>query len=246
MTAQKPLTGRIAPDRIHMHATPKPPAGAVDRFLTLGPCSGTISDIMDELGIPAGVIGCSTLRPTIPGSIICGPAITMRNIRQRIDVLTAAKAGVNKMAEFETHNLSEDGDVLVIQGVSGASNMGGIGARIGKRQGQRGAIVWGAVRDVPDSRGFNYPIWSTEVIPATGKWRLETVEINGAVDINGIKVMPGDLVFADDTGVCFVPRDRIMDVLEACEARTAKEDAIVKQVDDGAPVPDIMPVKKPA
>lgn len=246
MTKLKPLTGRIAADRIHLHSTPKPPAGVVDRFLALGPCSGTISDIMDELQISNGVVGCSTLRPTIPGSIICGPAITMRNIRQRADVLTAAKAGVNKMAEFETHNLSEDGDVLVLQGVSGISNMGGIGARIAKRQGQRGAIVWGGVRDVPDSRGFNFPIWSTEVTPATGKWRLETVEINGPVEINGITVMPGDLVFADDTGVCFIPKDRIVQVLEACEIRTKKEDGIVKQVDDGDPVPDIMPVKKPA
>ena len=61
MTAQKPLTGRIAPDRIHMHATPKPPAGAVDRFLALGPCSGTISDIMDELQIPAGGLGVACM-----------------------------------------------------------------------------------------------------------------------------------------------------------------------------------------
>jgi hypothetical protein len=52
----KKLTGRIAADRIRMQSTPKPPLGTVERFLALGDCSGIISDVMDELGIPAGVV----------------------------------------------------------------------------------------------------------------------------------------------------------------------------------------------
>jgi hypothetical protein len=35
----KKLTGRIAADRIRMTSTPKPPAGAVERFLALGECT---------------------------------------------------------------------------------------------------------------------------------------------------------------------------------------------------------------
>ena len=38
--AEKKLTGRIAADRIRMQSTPKPPAGAVERFLKLGDCTG--------------------------------------------------------------------------------------------------------------------------------------------------------------------------------------------------------------
>ncbi|HEY6995481.1 MAG TPA: hypothetical protein VH397_17370 [Xanthobacteraceae bacterium] len=37
------------------------------------------------------------------------------------------------------------------------------------------------------------------------EWRLETVEINGAIQIGGVRVYAGDLVVADDTGVCFHP-----------------------------------------
>jgi hypothetical protein len=37
----KKLTGRIAADRIRMQSTPKPPSGAVERFLALGDCSGS-------------------------------------------------------------------------------------------------------------------------------------------------------------------------------------------------------------
>ena len=53
----KKLTGRIAADRIRMTSTPKPPKGAVERFLALGECTSLISDVMDELGIAEGAIG---------------------------------------------------------------------------------------------------------------------------------------------------------------------------------------------
>jgi regulator of RNase E activity RraA len=235
----KKLTGRIAADRIRMQSTPKPPSGAVERFLALGDCSGIISDVMDELGIPAGIVGASTLRPTIPGQVICGPALTVRNIAQRVDPLAGARASLNKMAEFEAHNLAEDGDVLVIEGVAGMSNMGGISALTGKRAGERGSIVMGGVRDIPHSRSIGYPIWASEITPITGKWRLETVEINGTIMVGDVRVAAGDLVVADDTGVCFIPADKIMPVLELCEKKARAEEIRCQAIENGIPVPEI-------
>jgi 4-hydroxy-4-methyl-2-oxoglutarate aldolase len=235
----KRLTGRIAAERIRLMTVPRPPAGTVERFLALGDPTGIVSDTMDELGIACGVIGASVLRPTIPGSVIVGPALTVRNIVQRADPLAAARAHVNRMAEFEAHNLAEPGDVLVIQGVANISNMGGISAQTGKRQGERGAIVMGGVRDVAHSRAVGYPVWASDITPVTGKWRIETVEINGTVQIGEVRVAPGDLVVADDTGVAFIPRDHIREVLEAAEQKANAEEARCKAIDDGVPVPDI-------
>jgi regulator of RNase E activity RraA len=232
----KTLTGRIAADRIRMTSTPKPPAGAVERYLALGECTSLISDVMDELGVPEGVIGASTLKPTIPGQLIVGPALTVRNIKQRSDPLDA-KAHTNRMAEFEAHNLAEDGDVLVISGVSGVSNMGGISSYTGQRQGERGAIVMGGVRDVRHSRSIGYPVWASEITPVTGKWRIETVEINGEIQMGDVRVNPGDLVVADDTGVVFIPRAEIMRVLEMCEKKKKAEDERVGAISQGVPVP---------
>jgi 4-hydroxy-4-methyl-2-oxoglutarate aldolase len=198
-----------------------------------------ISDAMDELGIPLGAIGASILKPTIPGTTIVGPALTVRNVLQRIDPLEGAANAVNRMAEFEAHNLATPGDVLVIQGVSAISNMGGISAQTGKRQGEAGAIVMGAIRDIAHSREVGYPLWASEISPVTGKWRLETVEINGSVQIGEIRVEPGDLVVADDTGVCFIPRARILEVLDAAERKAKAEDVRCKAIDGGIAVPDI-------
>jgi regulator of RNase E activity RraA len=141
------------------------------------------------------------------------------------------------MAEFEAHNLAEDGDVLVIAGVSGMSNMGGISALTGQRQGERGAIVMGGIRDVAHSRSSGYPLWASEITPITGKWRLETVEINGEIQMGDVRVNAGDLVIADDTGVVFVPRADIMRVLELCEKKKGGEDKRIGAITEGVPVP---------
>jgi regulator of RNase E activity RraA len=237
---EKKLTGRIARDKIRMMEVPRPPQGVVERFKALGDCTGIISDTMDELGIPPGVIGASVLRPTIAGTVIAGPALTLRNIAQRIDPLQGAREHVNKMAEFECHNLATPGDVLVIQGVPNVSNMGGNSAQTGKRQGEAGAIVEGGIRDISHQRAVGYPIWSSDITPVTGKWRIEAAEINGTVMIGGVQVHPGDLVVADDTGVCFIPRDLVIEVLEHAEKKAKSETVRIKAIDSGAAVPDVL------
>ena len=52
------------------------------------------------------------------------------------------------------------------------------------------------------------------------------------------RVASGDLVVADDTGVCFIPRDNILEVLEWCEKKTKAEDTRVDAIARGVPVPD--------
>ncbi len=238
---EKRLTGRIAPERIRLMTTPRPPDGAVERFLAIGDPTGLVCDAMDELGIAFGAISASVLKPTIPGTTMAGPALTVRNIVQRADPLDGARKGVNRMGEFEAHNLASPGDVLVIEGVANMSNMGGISALTGKRQGEAGAIVMGGIRDIAHSRMVGYPLWSSEICPVTGKWRLETVEINGSVQIGEVRVEPGDLVVADDSGVCFIPHARILDVLEVAERKAKAEDIRCTAIVGGAAVAEISP-----
>ncbi|KQX38103.1 dimethylmenaquinone methyltransferase [Devosia sp. Root436] len=237
----KKLTGRVDPGRIAMLEVPRPPQGVVERFMRLSDPSSTVSDVMDEMGLPSGAIGASVLRPTIAGKVVVGPALTMRNAIQGIDALAGAQKHVNRMGEFEAHNLALPGDVLVCEGVADVSNMGGISSRLAQRQGEAGAVIMGGVRDVAYSRSIGFPIWASDYTPVTGKWRIETMEINGPVTMGNARVMPGDLVVADDTGICFIPRAVIMQVLEAAEKQTAFEEERSAQIEAGLPITEFGP-----
>lgn len=239
----KALTGKIPRDRIGMMELPRLPDALLAKFRALGDLSGLVSDACDELGIACGV-PAAVLRPTDPGARIAGQALTALNRRLDIPVAEAVAAKVSRLGEIEAHNLAAPGDVLVIQGIEGISSMGAISASIGKRQGELGAIVDGAVRDIDHQRAIGYPVWSRGASPVTGKWRIETVAINVPVAICGLEVRPGDLVVADEVGVCFVPFARAAEVMEVVERLVRYEEDRLAQVAAGATVPDLANAKR--
>lgn len=237
-TTEKKLTGKVPREAIRMLDIPRVPKAIIDGFLALGDLSSTVSDAMDEMGLN-GVVPASTLRPTIPGSRIVGPALTLRNIEQPFQAYKGAQDRSSRLAEIEGHNLAQPGDVLVIEGIADISNMGGISSTIAKRQGEAAAIVDGAIRDVAESVSIGFPRWASSVSPITGKWRIQTVEINGPIHICGVPVKPGDIVVADDDGVCFVPREHVEVVLRRATEIRAGETRRYDDIRAGVPVPDL-------
>jgi 4-hydroxy-4-methyl-2-oxoglutarate aldolase len=238
-----PLTGRVDPSRVHAlsrRVTPEVLKGYRD----LRDSAGTVSDVLDDLGLP-GCIGAGRLRPTMPSASIVGTAITLRNLARSESPYAIATRHDVRMEELEGINQGEPGDVLVISGVPGISNMGGMMATIAKRQQLSGSVVDGGVRDVGQSRRIDYPMWSTDVSPITGKWRAETVEVNGDVVICGVRVQAGDLVVADETGVCFVPFEHAEEVLERAQAAVEKERHYHADIAAGLTVPELALKYKP-
>jgi regulator of RNase E activity RraA len=210
------LTGKVARERIVMLSLPRLDPAVMDGYRALVDLTGTVSDALDALGI-VGAVPASTLHPMLPGRRAVGQAVTVRNVEKKQQIFRAAAEKVNMMGEAEAHNLAEPGDIVVIEGLIGCSNLGGQSATIGHRQGEAAVIVDGSIRDPDASRELDFPVWCRGVTPITGKWRLETVEINGPLSVCGVQVRAGDLVCADDAGVCFVPFDQARAVLD--EAR---------------------------
>ena len=234
----KRTLGKLPAEAFGMLDLPVLSKDICDGYRALHDLTGIVSDAMDELGI-VGAVPAAVLRPNDPKARVVGRALTVRNIAANAPVPDKVKAGVSGLGEIEAHNLAEPGDVLVVQGVDQVSNLGGMSATIGHRQGEIGAVIDGGARDVDHSRAIGLPLWSRSVSPLTGKWRVETVAINKPVTICGIAVNPGDLVLADETGVCFIPRERAAEVLQRAQRNAAAEKTREAKIASGAPVADL-------
>ena len=175
---EKKTLGKLPREAIRLLEIPRLPASIVDGFKALVDLTGTISDACDELGI-VGVVSAYELPPVNSGKRIVGQAVTVRNIRHATQIHKAAQDNASGQGETEAHNLAAPGDVLVMQGVMGCSNMGGQSATIARREGYIGAIVDGTLRDPDQYREMGWPVWCRGFTPITGKWRMQTVEVNG-------------------------------------------------------------------
>jgi regulator of RNase E activity RraA len=236
--------GQVPVERIAKIKFPRPSAEVIAQFQKLDDLTTTVSDVLDSLGVRGAIAG-SHLRPIEPGKKIVGTACTVRSIPERKTPTRGyADKDFIKMSTRESYYLGEAGDVLVCDfgGNLDTSNMGGQSVTVAKSMGFVGAIVNGAVRDVDTIRKADYPVWSKGVTPITGKFRMEAVELNGAVTVHDIVVHAGDLIVADDSGVCCIPSEYIETVLEQVKSILAEEERMRELIESKRPLDELRPL----
>ncbi len=238
------IWGVVPRERIRKLKYPRIDKAIIDELYEFEDLTGTISDLLDSLGLSA-VVPATYLSPIIPGKTIIGTAVTLRSIPERKTVTQGLRdKDFIRMASREVHYLAEPGDILVADmgGNPDISNMGGQSVAVAVKEGLAGAVVNGAVRDIPSVRKHDFPVWSTGRTPITGKCRIEAIEINGPVTLRNIQVIPGDLIVADDSGVCVVPAEKVQWVLEQVRAISKDEEIMRDLIDHDATIADLKPL----
>ena len=240
-------TGVVPRERYLTLSFPRPSPSVVAEFAKLGPITPTVSDILDSLGV-AGAIPANHLRPLIPGKCVVGPALTVRYCTEQLHPLKGILSGEKaKLGDRDAYAVAQPGDVVIMDngGRADVSSMGGLSALYALRAGIAGCIVDGGVRDVSVLRELGLPIWSRGMTPIAGKLRVETVEINGPVTCAGVRVCPGDLVMADDSGVVIIPARLIEDVLRKAKEVETTEFRLVEAIRAGAPMSALREILPP-
>jgi 4-hydroxy-4-methyl-2-oxoglutarate aldolase len=174
----------------------------------------------------AGRIGVlpSAIKPVAPAFRVCGPALTVQS------------PGGDNLWLHRALYVAEPGDVLVVH-VSGAHDFGYWGEIMSAAARARqlgGLVIDGCVRDGAVLADFGFPVFARGLcIRGTGKDFGARGWINHPVLFDALVVQPGDLVVGDTDGVVALPRARAAELVQAAQAREAKEAGIVQRIRAG-------------
>lgn len=189
--------------------------------------TASISDAMDKLGIPCGLLG---IQAVIPGQRIYGEAYTVHYV----------PCGMDKGTVGDFIDDVQPGQVVVIDngGRTYCTVWGDIMTFTAKTRGIAGTVIDGVCRDVDGIRKLGYPIYTKGKYMVTGKERVQVDAVNIPVAISGVQVRPGDLIIGDESGVVCVPAEKAEEVLGIAKHIEETEQKIIAEVKNGSTLKD--------
>jgi len=150
------------------------------------------------------------MRP-LSAAKFAGPAVTVMLKKEEHKEGSAASQG---MLDLIDSSPAGSVYVMVVEDGVDYAGIGGLMSTAMKYRGFAGAVIDASVRDTPQIRKLQFPVFSRGVAPSTTINHFRVTGVNVPVTCAGARVNPGDIVTADEDGVAVVPRAKAAEVLK--------------------------------
>ncbi|HIF73013.1 MAG TPA: hypothetical protein EYQ61_10720 [Dehalococcoidia bacterium] len=210
--------------------------------VSLQSCTGALSYITNQaIAAKNGDTSSSwnncymkNVKPLTSGRKIAARARTLSFLPPRPDMAAALRRGEDS-PEFEAIETCGPRDVLVVD-MNRMADIGILGNMKTRRLWSRGAtglITDASVRDLDKIRDdYGLAVFGAGRSAITGLAGSPFHEVNVPISCDGVLVVPGDLIVADDDGVVVIPQQLAEQVIDWIEEHDQVEGFIAKLVDE--------------
>lgn len=200
----------------------------IDRAVRLG--TATLHEAAGRIGALPSQIARIT-----PGQSFAGPAVTVSgppadNLWLHRGLLASSLGDVMVVTVGDHYEAGYWGEVMAVAA---------------RARGVAGLVIDGCVRDSDALANVGVPVFARGLcIRGTDKDPDGVGGVNEPLTLGDVVVYPGDLVVGDADGVVALPAARVDEILDAADARIAKEARIMAALRRGATTVDLLDLPK--
>jgi 4-hydroxy-4-methyl-2-oxoglutarate aldolase len=184
--------------------------------------TAVLSDVLDEVGLMGQALK-PFVRPLDDASVMCGLARTglyrkVYHVEPGRNPYEIEMDLIDSLAPGEVAVLACDGPTDRI------APWGELLTTAASVRGGAGCLTDGLVRDVRRIREMGFPVFAGGIGPLDSKGRAEMAAMDVPVEVAGVRIEPGDLVFGDVDGCVAIPKAIAPKVVARALEKVAAED----------------------
>lgn len=199
--------------------------------------TAVVGDVLDAMGHRRQFLP-PHLQPLDPATVIVGRAMPV----VEADVYDLAGPGKGPLAReafgkmFDALDDLQQGEIYIATGASPAYALwGGLMSTRATHLGAAGAILDGYVRDAREIAALGFPVFSRGLYAQDQGVRGKVIDWRTPIEIGGVRIDPGDLIFADREGVLVIPREAESEAIAAALRKASTENDVARAIRAGMP-----------
>ena len=186
-----------------------------------------VGDILDQMGLVHQFLP-QDIRPLRDDMKLAGKAMTV--------LMTDVYGKQEKPFGYLTEALDqlEKNEIYIAAGgTRRCAYWGELLTATAKTRGAAGAVLDGWHRDTPQVLAQNWPVFSAGCYAQDSSVRTQVIQFRCPIEIGGVTILPGDIIFGDVDGVLIIPQGVVEETVSLALEKASGEKLVRKAIEGG-------------